>query len=131
MPTRRCAWCHALIPPGYHGTVNCPIHEVQAFRLAAATLTLIRTLPTSLGAAEPESEPVWETLPPAEKVRIVEAMGFTRCGSDHQPDCPASLAPGEYRCQCVRPPDEYGLPPDVATHLGQDWETLRAARRRG
>ncbi len=67
----------------------------------------------------------WGALKPWEKLRIVEAMGFTRVHSDHDPDCAALLGDG-YRCGCVPPADKFSMPEDVAQHLKQDWDSRRA-----
>lgn len=89
--------------------------------MSVVTIDGIRYVP----AESPREGGDWRTLLPAEKVRIIEAMGFVRTGSDHQPDCPYALAAG-YRCNCVPPANEYAMPPDVARHLGQDWESRLA-----
>lgn len=61
---------------------------------------------------------------PAEKVRLIEALGFTRSGSDHQPDCPYALDAG-LRCICVPPAPVWHAPQDVLAHLGETWEDRR------
>lgn len=63
-------------------------------------------------------------LDPVDKVRMIEAMGFTRRGSSHQPDCPYALDAGN-RCNCVPPAPEWGAPQDVLVLLGETYEQRR------
>lgn len=67
-------------------------------------------------------------LAPADKVRMIEAMGFTRRSSSHQPDCPYALDAGN-RCNCVPPAPEWGAPQDVLVHLGETYEKRRRRPR--
>lgn len=68
-------------------------------------------------------------LTPLEKLAIVEAMGFSRSGSNHTRDCAYALDRGN-RCTCVPPPDVFDMPDDVARYTHQDWASrLEAAKR--
>lgn len=68
-------------------------------------------------------------LPAAEKLALIEAMGFTRMGSDHQPDCPYARDPG-FICNCVPPAPEWSAPNDVLEYLGETYEQRRARPRK-
>jgi hypothetical protein len=70
----------------------------------------------------------WRSLDPGEKVRIVEAMGFTRRSEDHTPDCAAGFDAG-FRCNCVPDPDHYTVPTDVIALWHQTWDERLAAKR--
>jgi hypothetical protein len=67
-------------------------------------------------------------MPPAEKVRIIEAMGFSRHGDEHTPDCPANPDDG-LRCICVPDADHYAAPDDVVAFWGQTWDERLAAKK--
>lgn len=68
------------------------------------------------------------TMTPVGKLAIIEAMGFTRVGSDHQPDCPHAINAG-YLCNCVAPADTFSMPIDVLAFLKQDYESRMADKR--
>jgi len=72
----------------------------------------------------PETTPVpaVEGLSPLQKVALIEAMGFQRVGSDHQPDCAYAQDEGLV-CACVPPADTYSMPDDVEKFLNQDWDS--------
>lgn len=65
-----------------------------------------------------KSEGSLAALDPAEKVRMIEAMGFTPMGSSHQPDCPYALDAGLV-CICVPPATVWNAPDDVLKHRGE------------
>lgn len=68
-------------------------------------------------------------LPPALKVQLVEAMGFTPKGSAHDNDCPAPHMRG-IRCNCVPPATVWSAPNDVDVHRKETWEDRLALARR-
>lgn len=71
----------------------------------------------------------WQGLPPEEKVRIIEAMGFTPFRDSHQPECPKVWDRGLI-CNCVPPTTVWGPPTDVQVLRKETWEDrLQQVRR--
>jgi hypothetical protein len=60
-------------------------------------------------------------LPPDVKVRLVEAMGFTPMGDDHDYDCIGGPGSG-FRCNCVPPATVWNGPSDVDVFRKETWE---------
>lgn len=67
-------------------------------------------------------------LPPEQKVELLEAIGMSRTGSAHQPDC---YSYSGNRCICIPPASTWSHPDGVDEFLGETWEDLqeRASRR--
>lgn len=76
------------------------------------------------------SDATLRALPPEEKRRIVEAMGFSPMGANHTYDCPVTLGGSGFRCNCTGEPTLWAGPRDVQEMMGDTWEQ-RVARRRG
>jgi hypothetical protein len=61
-----------------------------------------------------------------QKVALVEAMGFTPMGSDHQDDCIRYTHGRGFRCNCVPPATVWNQPHDVNVYRKQTWEDRKA-----
>lgn len=57
----------------------------------------------------------WINLDPAEKIRIIRAMGFTPHQDPHDIGCPKVISSG-YRCNCIPPPATWWPPRDVEAY---------------
>ena len=79
----------------------------------------------------------WKNIPPADKLAVVEAMGFTPVWEEHQPDCPhAALFDDDdpddvlgLICVCVPPGTSFHPPRDVRVELGETREQLLAHKK--
>jgi hypothetical protein len=71
----------------------------------------------------------WAALPPAEKVAIVEAMGFVPMGASHTYDCPLTIGGPGFICNCVGEPTGWVGPKDAQEMRGETWEQRLAKRR--
>lgn len=65
-------------------------------------------------------------MPPAAKVAIIRAMGFTPMRDAHTRDCPRALDSGLV-CNCVPDPTEWAQPKDVIEYQNETWDERRAA----
>lgn len=67
--------------------------------------------------------------PPEEKVRLIEAMGFTPTYDEHTGDCPAQMDPRGVICICVPSTTFWTPPTDVVEHRHETWAERVAAKR--
>lgn len=74
----------------------------------------------------PETD--WAAVSPADKLAIVEAMGFSPSQSNHTRDCPRTMGRG-FVCCCIQPPPRFTPPRDVLAFMGESMDD-RAARAR-
>lgn len=65
-----------------------------------------------------------KTLPAAQKVELITAMGFSPMGSDHTRDCPYVWDSG-LRCNCVPEATVWTQPCDVDALRGETYEERR------
>lgn len=72
----------------------------------------------------------WRDIPPEEKVRIIEEMGFTPMKELHQPDCPMQIGGRGFRCNCVPDPTYWSPPQDVCVLRHETWDERLALRQR-
>lgn len=67
----------------------------------------------------------YKNMDAAEKVRIIQAMGFTPTGDDHDSGC-AKLVNRGYICNCVPPATWWMQPSDVDVLRHETYEERRA-----
>lgn len=84
---------------------------------------------TEMGAIDwrslrPDDPTDWKALPPTVKLELVEAMGFSRVWTEHQPECPYAIDAG-MRCNCIPPGTSFHPPHDVVKELHETYEELR------
>lgn len=100
--------------------------------IAPGTSVTIEAPSGTVSASAPDTN--WLALDPGEKVRIIEAMGFSPSSSDHSPGCPAwTDEDGEnngYLCQCAGEPTAWNAPRDVQEARGETWERRVASREK-
>lgn len=114
--------------PDHPGSSDPGIGGLHYTWCPAYAMTVDEEIAWRRSLVETQSEPDWATMDAAEKVRILQAMGFIRRGESHQPDCPAQFDRG-LRCNCVPDSDHYMVPPDVQALWGQTYEERLAKAR--
>lgn len=71
-----------------------------------------------------------KSLPAEFKIKLLEAMGFTPMGDDHDDDCDRRKYGPGIRCNCVPPATWWNQPKDVDEFRRETWEhRLEKARQ--
>ncbi len=65
---------------------------------------------------------VADALTGEQKVALVNAMGFSPMGSDHQDDCPRYTHGSGFRCCCVPTATVWSQPSDVDVYRKETWD---------
>lgn len=60
-------------------------------------------------------------LPPDVKINLIQAMGFTAMGDDHDDDCVGRPGSG-FVCNCVPPATWWNAPNDVDVYRKETWD---------